>query len=197
MEEFQVLNGIIDAARERAMRRVQHPCCFELEEQSGGLVLRAVAICNGTAYKSKEQRLGRNRERLAVALCLHSLTARLITLMHNQREMAYGIIAKRNCGIHGDRLASLGHLWRWIERYGKRVDWNTGNVKDRWADYTYSLRGIICDLENIEPAKASPFYDNYKGKFFTIYTIAMLCDDIDSFPGMIPETMPAEQLSLF
>ena len=178
-------------------RLIHNPCCFEVEEQAGGLVLRAVAICNGTAYKSKEQRLGRNREQLAVALCLHSLTARLVTLMHNQREKAYEVITKRNCGVNGCYFASLGCLWRWIDRYGKKVDWDAGNVKDRWADYTRSLRGIICDLENLEPAKASPFYDNYRGKFDTIYAIAMLCNEIDDFPGMIPETLPAHQLRLF
>lgn len=188
---YRELKALQDGRKDR-----QH-WFFELVEQAGGgLALRAVAICNGTIYKSKEQRLGRNREQVAAALCLHSLTARLVTLMHNQREMAFEVIRARE-GIKGCYLSALGNISRWLDRYGKRVDWNAENVKARWFDYACSLRGIICDLDEIKPAKASPFFDNYFQKFDTIYQIALNHNQIDGLPGMIPETLPAHQLCLF
>ncbi len=170
---------------------------FELTEQAGGgMALRAMAICNGTLYKSKEQRLGRNREQLAAALCLHSLAARLVTLMYNQREKAFEVIRQRG-GVTGNYMSALSNIWRWLDRYGKCVDWNSENVKARWYDFACSLRGIICDLDEIRPAKVSLFYDNYYGKFDVVYQIALNFNNVDGLPGMIPETMPAQQLRLF
>ncbi len=170
---------------------------FEVTEQAGGgMALRAMALCNGTLYKSKEQRLGRNREQLAAALCLHSLTARLVTLMYNQREKAFEVIRQRG-GVTGCYMSALSNIWRWLDRYGKCVDWNSENVKARWYDFACSLRGIICDLDEIRPAEASPFFDNYYYKFDTLYQIALNFNNVDGLPGMIPETMPAQQLCLF
>ncbi len=170
---------------------------FELEEQDDGPVfLRAVAICNGTTYKSKPQRLCGIRRTLVALLCLHSLTARLVSLMYNQRHVAFDIIRSRGV-LRGDVVAAMNHLSAWLDRYGRRVDWNVAELDKQWNDYRRAMRGIICDLDTVAPNATSPFFDNYKGKLQVIYSIATSCSNIEDFPGLIPEMASPMQLSLF
>ncbi len=170
---------------------------FELEESDfGPTMLRAVAICNGTVYKSLPQRLSEPRQRLAAALCLHSLTARLVSLMYNQRSKAYKVIRLRY-GKNTLVEYAMEELSKWVEWYGRRMDWTDHDLDGKWRVYASDLRARLLDLVQIGPAKNSPFYDNYVGKFRVIYSISTGLFAVADLPGMIPETMPAEQLSLF
>ncbi len=172
---------------------------FELEAlDDSPTVLRAVAICNGTVYKSKEQRLGHqpDRQMVAAALCLHSLLTRLVKLMYNQRAQAYEVIRQRS-GVRGDVLAALGRIDYWLTRYGRRMDWNHVQLSTQWRIFCFDLRCRLCDLMDIAPAAASLFHDNYQAKYDIIETLSTCNIDVDDLAGMIPEAAPAQQLCLF
>lgn len=169
---------------------------FELEAlDDSPTVLRAVAVCNGTTYKSKEQRLGQ-QPMVAAALCLHSLLTRLVKLMYDQRAHAYEVIRQR-AGVRGDVLAALGRVDYWLTRYGRRMDWNHVQLSTQWRIFCYDLRCRLCDLMDIAPGSASPFHHNYQAKFDLIETLSTCNIDVDGLADMIPEVLPAHQLCLF
>ena len=196
----KMVEAYADIQREAVRRQVEfckQPVFFELEALDGDpAVLRAVAICNGTAYKGRDQRMGRCQEAVAAALALHSLLTRLVKLMYDQRAHAYEVVRQR-AGVRGDVLGALGRIRDWLDRYGRRMEWNDVQLSMQWRLFCDGLRYRLCDLMEIAPASASMFSDNYQAKYNVIETLSTHKTEISDLLGMIPETVPARQLSLF